>query len=240
MIIPVALAGALHACAPAASPDTMAAIIAVESGGWPYAINDNTVRRSYRPRSRVEAIAIAKAALRAHHSVDIGIAQVNNANFPALHVDAVAMLDPCTNLRVGSEILAETYTRATRQYPRPAEALVHALMAYNTGSIYAGSSYVEKIVSAAASPAPIVPSIALVAPQTANILPIFPPVQVLSQRPDTARQHLPTADPRKASLHVSNGWAIVKRAGVERNFDLDVNHPKLIQRNVQPIGRRYK
>ncbi len=224
MIIPVALAGALHACAPAASADTMAAIVAVESGGWPYAIDDNTVRRSYRPRSRVEAIAIAKAALRAHHSVDVGIAQVNNANFSAFRVDAVEMLDPCTNLRVGSEILAETYTRATRQYPHPAEALVHALMAYNTGSIYSGSSYVEKIVAAAETQAPIVPSIALVAPRIAKLLPILPPVQIVSERSRSARWQSSVAGPRVASLHVSNGWNAVKRAGIERNFDVGVNH----------------
>ncbi|MBD5634991.1 MAG: lytic transglycosylase, partial [Candidatus Eremiobacteraeota bacterium] len=76
MIVPVALAAALHACAPAAAPDTMAAIVAVESGGWPYAVNDNTVRRSYRPGSKADALRIANSALREGHSVDGGISQV--------------------------------------------------------------------------------------------------------------------------------------------------------------------
>jgi len=147
MIIPVALAAALHACAPAAAPDTMAAIVAVESAGWPYAVNDNTARRSYRPRTREDALRVAAAALRAGHSIDVGIAQVNSENFRAFNVDAGTMLEPCANLRVGSAILANAYHAARARYPDRPQALWHAIMAYNSGSIYAGERYVRSVVA---------------------------------------------------------------------------------------------
>lgn len=99
MIVSAALAATLRTCAPAVAPDTMAAIVTVESGGWPYAINDNTARRSYRARTRKEALELATSAPGAGHSVDIGIAQVNSGTFAAFRVDAEQMLEPCANLR---------------------------------------------------------------------------------------------------------------------------------------------
>ncbi len=224
MIIPVALAAALHACAPAAAPDTMAAIIAVESRGWPYAVNDNTARHSYRPRTREEALRVATAALRAGHSVDVGIAQVNSGNFRAFNVDAATMLEPCANLRVGSAILANAYRAAAARYPKRPQALWHAIMAYNSGSIYAGESYVRSVVAAASPTAPIVPSISIVSSSTIAAEPLLPPAQVVVQRsrPRAPRAH--PVDPRKAPLGVSGRWDAAQRAGVVHTLGLQVDH----------------
>lgn len=225
MIIPVALAVALRTCAPAAAPDTMAAIVAVESAGWPYAINDNTARRSYRPRTREEALRIAESALRAHHSVDVGIAQVNSGNFAAFHVDAATMLEPCANLRVGSAILVNAYHAATIRFPDRPQALVHALMAYNSGSIYAGAPYVRAVVAAATKSTPIVPSIAIVTSLAGTAAPILPPAQIVS--PATRSTSPPRArppDPRQATLRISGAWDDARRAGIVHNLDLQVDH----------------
>lgn len=48
MIAGAALAALIHRCAPDVRPSTMAAIVRVESGGNPFAIDDNTVNR--RPK----------------------------------------------------------------------------------------------------------------------------------------------------------------------------------------------
>jgi type IV secretion system protein VirB1 len=221
MIVPLALAAALHTCAPTAAPDTMAAIIAVESAGWPYAVNDNTVRRSYRPRTRAQALRIADSAIAAHHSVDVGIAQVNSGNFAAFHVDAAAMLEPCANLRVGSAILANAYHFAALRYPDPPQALVHALMAYNTGSIYAGASYVRAVIAAAAPPTPIVPSIAIVSPMGGVAGAILPPAQVVALPSRPIQRRAP--DPRQAPLRVSGRWDDSRNAGIVHNLALEVN-----------------
>lgn len=158
VVAQLTFAALLKTCAPSVSPDTMRAIVAVESGGNPYAIHDNTTRRAYFPRSRAQAEAIL-AATRGHN-VDVGIAQVNAGWFATFGVTTTQMLDPCRNLRIGSVILARAYRSANTSFPQPRAALWHAISSYNTGSLYAGASYVAEVVKAALSP-PIVPSIAL-------------------------------------------------------------------------------
>jgi type IV secretion system protein VirB1 len=71
------LAAVLHACAPLAQPDTMAAIALVESSFNPFAIHDNTTNREYQPHSRDEAIAIIDAL--PGHVLDVGVVQVDFA-----------------------------------------------------------------------------------------------------------------------------------------------------------------
>ncbi len=164
------LAALLHACAPAVSADTMRAIVAVESRGYSYAINDNTARTAYcvpgtrsYPCSREQAGAIAENAIAHGHSIDVGIAQVNSGNFRMFRVTGATMLEPCANLRVASAILAETYRTATAHFPDQRKALWHAIMAYNTGSLYAGETYVRSVVDAAlySTDGPAVPSVKL-------------------------------------------------------------------------------
>lgn len=225
MIVPIALAAALHACAPAAAPDTMAAIVAVESGGWPYAVNDNTAHRRYRPRTRDQALRITQAAIRAGHSVDVGIAQVNSGNFAAFHVNADRMLEPCANLRVGSLILANAYRVAAGRFPERPEALWHAIMAYNTGSLYAGERYVRAVVAAAAPSTPIVPSIAIVTSTMHGATPILPPTQIVVPQPRLPKaRHFRMSDPRQAALRVSGRWDDARHAGIAHTLDLQVDN----------------
>jgi hypothetical protein len=165
----------------------------------------------------MEALRIAKSAIRAHHSVDVGIAQVNSGNFAAFHVDAAAMLEPCANLRVGSAILANAYHAAALRFPDRPQALVHALMAYNTGSMYAGARYVRAVVAAAAPATPIVPSIAIVTAMSSAVTPILPPAQIVAP-PFRPIQRRPP-DPRQSGLRLT-GHA----AGIVHTLDLQVNH----------------
>lgn len=185
MVASLTLAALLHSCAPAVSPDTMRAIIAVESGGNPYAIHDNTTRRAYFPRSRSEAAALL-GSLRSHN-LDVGIAQVNAGWFPTFGVTPTQMLDPCRNARIGSIILARAYRDADASFPQPRIALWHAISAYNTGSLFAGGGYVAQVVNAALSP-PIVPSIALLTSSPADMLivPAHRPVAVAAAAPLSA------------------------------------------------------
>jgi type IV secretion system protein VirB1 len=223
MIIPVALAAALRACAPASAPDTIAAIVEVESGGWPYAINDNTARRSYRPGSRAEALRIADAALSARHSVDVGIAQVNSSNFRAFNVNAATMLEPCANLRVGSAILAGAYRVAAARYSGRPQALWHAIMAYNSGSIYAGEGYVRSVVETASPPSPVVPSIGIITPSTVAEEPLLPPAEIIPQAPRSRPPRQRVVDPRQAPLRVSGRWGDLRRSGIAHTLALQID-----------------
>jgi len=209
MILALAtLAAYLQACAPSVAPDTMRAIISVESRGYIYAINDNTSRETYcvpgaamYPCNRDQAASIAENAVRSGHSVDVGIAQVNSGNFRTYGVSATQMLGPCENLRIGGKILVDSYRHSTARFADERAALWHAIMAYNTGSLYAGEDYVQSVVAAAlGSTAPEVPSIAILrgsGPAERRLAAVTEPATRAVSRPRVSRS---PASPRFAPL----------------------------------------
>jgi type IV secretion system protein VirB1 len=83
MLAAYALASIVSHCAPAIGRVTMSAVVAYESGARPYAIGDNTSRRSYFPADRDDALELASDLTRAGHDIDVGYAQVNVANVRA-------------------------------------------------------------------------------------------------------------------------------------------------------------
>ena len=146
----LALAALIRHCAPAVAPSTMAAIVQVESGGDPFAIDDNTTGRSYYPRDRATAERLARRLLDAGHLVDLGIAQIDSMNLAGVGVNAHTIFDPCMNLSVGARILRDDYVFAARRYGDGQVALRHAIGMYNTGRLNAGARYIARVVAAAA------------------------------------------------------------------------------------------
>ena len=140
------------ACAPQVAPSTMTAIVRVESGGKPYALNVNGAQKLTRqPRNAEEATAWADWLVNRGYSVDMGLAQINSGNLARLGLVPQQLFDPCTNLRAGAKILTENYLGAARQYGGGQDALRAALSAYNTGNYRAGltNGYVAKVTAAA-------------------------------------------------------------------------------------------
>lgn len=136
-------------CAPDVAPQTIAAIVRVESQGNPLAIHDNTTGRSYRPASRAHAQALLGALLRLGHSVDAGLMQINSVNFPRYRLTPQAVFDPCVNVNVGGQILRGAWTRATRTGFAGQTALWHAVQAYNSGNLRGAPGYANKVWAAA-------------------------------------------------------------------------------------------
>ena len=100
-------------CAPQVAPVTMMALVKVESGGNPLAINVNGSRRLTRqPKSKAEAVAWAEWLVANGYSIDMGLTQVNSANLGKLRTSIGAMFDPCANLAAGANILAGEYSGA--------------------------------------------------------------------------------------------------------------------------------
>jgi type IV secretion system protein VirB1 len=128
----------------------MSAVVTYESGARPYAIGDNTVRRSYFPQGPDEAVRLATNLLSAGHDLDLGYAQVNIANVRAAGLDLASAFDPCTNVALGARILRIDYARAAARYGAGQTALVHALSAYNSGGFFAGLSYARGVYAVAA------------------------------------------------------------------------------------------
>jgi len=144
-------------CAPMVSPQTMAAIVKVESGGDPLAMWDNTARRQYRPATVAQAQQILAALMAAGHKVDVGIGQVDTENFAAYGLNLSNVFNACTNLHAAGEILQSNYQKAALVYGPGQLALYHAFEGYNSGRLIGDSSYANKVLYAAGLPVVIGP-----------------------------------------------------------------------------------
>lgn len=139
-------AALIHTCAPTVAPETIAAIVQVESGGNPFAVHINGQAQQTPIASRDEAIALATQAIARGKSVDMGLMQVNSKHLQKQHARVSDLFNPCTNLQIGSTILKDDYVRASRQVKDQHLALKLALSAYNTGNFQSGfdNGYVAK------------------------------------------------------------------------------------------------
>jgi type IV secretion system protein VirB1 len=134
-------------CAPNVAPLTLLAIIQAESAGVPHAVHVNGPWVA-RPANRDEAVRVARWAIGAGYTVDLGLMQVNSRNLPSLGLSIDEVLDPCTNVRAGAAILSANYTAMTARRRSHEQALLHALSAYNTGSARQGfaNGYVDRVL----------------------------------------------------------------------------------------------
>ncbi len=140
------LADFYAACGPWVHPDTIAAVVAVESGGRPWAIG--TPHGAFYASTRDDATVVLFKALRTETSVDIGLMQINSQWVGRLHVKPEELLDPCFNVRVGAAILATNFVAAARPGRTLLQTLVAALSTYHSGSEPAATSYAVKVLTA--------------------------------------------------------------------------------------------
>ncbi len=149
-------------CAPNVAPQTMAAVVSVESSHNPFAIGVVNGRLVRQPTTLQEAVATAKGLERSGKNFSVGIAQVNRYNLPKYGLTYEQAFNACQNVRVGGLILGECYGRAVAQNMQPQPALRAALSCYYSGNFTRGFkpdpghriSYVEKVLIAANGPRP--------------------------------------------------------------------------------------
>ncbi len=163
-MIPAAI---IHACAPFAAQSTVAAVIRVESGGNPFALNING-GPAVRASSLTEAVKIARSAIKAGYRVDMGLMQVDSENLKSIGATVPEMFDPCANIHAGALILSADYEAALQRAAPGKPALEMALSAYNTGSFeagflngYVGKYYGQPIPAVQLNPATVSPSVSL-------------------------------------------------------------------------------
>lgn len=146
-----------HQCAAAIAPETVVSIAETESGLNPLAIHDNATGLSYAPASANDAIAAAtNLILSQHHSVDVGLMQINSANLTASNLDIAHAFDPCRSMDAGARIFSTAFHRAMHA----------ALSSYNTGDPQRGidNGYVAR-VEAVATALPVISPAMSQAPQ---------------------------------------------------------------------------
>jgi type IV secretion system protein VirB1 len=137
-------------CAPTVAPSTLASIAQTESAFQPYAINDNTTGASGAPATRDSAVQIASKLLKAGHSIDVGIMQINSSNFAQFGLTLEAAFDSCQSVAAAAAILTNNYAGGETHDGQQA-ALRVALSKYNTGNAQRGfaNGYVHKVELAA-------------------------------------------------------------------------------------------
>ena len=76
--------------------------------------------------------------------------QVSTAEAQRRGLSPESLLEPCTNLRVGWQILEDDYRLETKTYGTGQEALQHAISRYNTGDSQRGidNGYLARVLAA--------------------------------------------------------------------------------------------
>jgi type IV secretion system protein VirB1 len=152
----------LKSCAPHAALNTMLAVATTESDFHPYATSVNrpqqiasmvglknqTIELARQPNSKLEAILWMRWLLRHRISVSVGLLQVSTENAARFHLNPEQLFDPCTNIAVGANLLAEAYAAQVQAAPNDPDALLHALSIYNSGTANFGfyNGYVDRIL----------------------------------------------------------------------------------------------
>lgn len=136
-------------CASEVATEAVVPLVVTESGGDDLSININ-----HGPRVRAGSVAEGAALVRRYmaqgYTVDVGLAQINSANFARLGVTVEQAFDPCTNLRLASSLLQKGYGLASRHYSG-LDAISATYSLYNTGTLTRGfrNGYVGRVWSAA-------------------------------------------------------------------------------------------
>jgi type IV secretion system protein VirB1 len=149
-------------CAPRAAFNTMLAVATTESDFHPYAISVNSPQRiasrlgltnqaielQRQPNSKLEAILWMRWLLQHRIPVSVGLLQVSTDNAARFHLNPERLLDPCANVAVGANLLAEAYAAQKKAAPNDPDALLHALSIYNSGTANFGfyNGYVDRIL----------------------------------------------------------------------------------------------
>jgi type IV secretion system protein VirB1 len=135
-------------CAPTVPSSVLVSIARVESGYSPWIIRINgSARRILRPRSEAEAVRLASSLIDAGRNVDLGLAQINSANFARLGASPAEIFDPCRNLAVAADILNRGYARSLAHAGTNRSLLQTTYSIYNTGNIERGleNGYAAKV-----------------------------------------------------------------------------------------------
>ncbi|MDN5071438.1 lytic transglycosylase domain-containing protein [Aliarcobacter butzleri] len=126
-------------------------IVRVESNKNPFSINVNKDGKSFisfSPKTKIDAIKIARKYISEGYNIDIGLMQFNSNNlnlktFSDLSVDD--LLDPCINIKSGSDLFYLAYESTDIKLTKEERTKI-ALSIYNTGDKDLGfkNGYVDK------------------------------------------------------------------------------------------------
>jgi type IV secretion system protein VirB1 len=150
-VVDVTLRELVSLCAPKVAPRTALAIIKVESGGYPWSIDDDTTHHAYFPKTYVDAVAVVHQLLDEGHNLDAGLMQVNSSNWSTYALTPENVFDPCLNVNIGALILHRAYEAALNANYTGTAALWHAFSIYNSGKANGSPAYANAVWAAGLS-----------------------------------------------------------------------------------------
>jgi type IV secretion system protein VirB1 len=111
---------------------------------------DGTLRLKRQPTDQREALDWLAYFQSYDIFVDLGLMQVSTAEAKRRGISPESLLEPCTNLRVGWQILEEDYRIEKKTFGPGQEALQHAISRYNTGDTQQGiaNGYLGRVLAA--------------------------------------------------------------------------------------------
>lgn len=142
-------------CAPDVAPETLNAVVKVESAGKPFVVANVTDNTSHSFDDKGRAVAFLNGLTRENKNYSAGLMQINSANFKWLGVSNENIFDSCTNIKAGSKVLQQCWLKAKNTEPDNQKALRNALSCYYSGNFVRGykkektdgRSYVERVES---------------------------------------------------------------------------------------------
>jgi type IV secretion system protein VirB1 len=138
MAMTPAIFALIQSCAPMVHPTTMSAVVTIESAGNPYAIGVVGGRLARQPQNLPEALATMKMLQNKGWNYSVGHAQINKTNFKKYGLNPDNAFGPCTNLKVGGQILQACYTASLSSAPWQNDNQYHlarALSCYYSGRL---------------------------------------------------------------------------------------------------------
>jgi type IV secretion system protein VirB1 len=120
----------------------MGGIMATESGGNPYTLNDNTTGKSYSYSSQAQYTAMGQQLLGQGHSLDMGLMQINSQAHPGVTLAQAA--NPSFAMNYAAQMLQSDY-QATGNWDETVRAYNQGLGGAQAGG---GGAYLGKVQSA--------------------------------------------------------------------------------------------
>ena len=194
MALTLAVASALaRQCAPDVAPTTMVALVVNESALDPLVIGDNTSHRTYRSATQRDAEGLARSLIAQGHSIDMGLAQINNRTAHTIGLPIGDAFDACASMAAAGRLMVATYRRVAPAAPTIQHALAATLSTYNTGNSVRGieNGYVARVYRAASRTAavPASPSVSITYAVSRKITPSGGDTAVAGEMPEnTTRQ----------------------------------------------------
>jgi type IV secretion system protein VirB1 len=129
---------ALHPVIAEVPAERAVATAQTESRLHPFALGDNTARRSYFFGTLEEATTKARELLSMGHRIDAGLMQITDRNWSAYGLTVETVFTPRANICAGARILGEAFGIERRAHCR-----------YNTGRAACANGYPERVDAAA-------------------------------------------------------------------------------------------